>query len=220
MKVVLISDTHDRHRDLTIPQCDLLIHAGDIAHTGESAVIMDFLHWIREQKAKQTIFIAGNHDNALRYNQTVRGMVDICPWVTYLQDRSLKLNDLKFYGSPWQPEYNNMAFNLPRGSEELKNTWRRIPLDTDVLITHGPPKGILDRNEAERGGESCGCELLAQRLELVKPKLHVFGHIHEARGSYVSPYGTTHINASNFYKGELNPPIIIEIEDRNVRLIE
>ena len=117
--------------------------------------------------------------------------------IIYLQDQTFvdPKTQLKFYGmfvslneisklrvfcfSPWQPEFCAWAFNVKRDSEQIRSIWNQIPLDTDILITHGPPYGILDSTTRN---EHVGCKVLYERLQLVKPKLHVFGHIHEAYG--------------------------------------
>jgi len=117
----------------------------------------------------------------------------------YLQDEGYSIYDIdadssvKLYGSPWQPDFNMWAFNLPRNGEEMKSRWDAIPKDTDILITHGPPFGHLDIP----GGQSVrvGCEMLRHRVDEIKPKIHVFGHIHGSSGYYYN--GHTHfINAS------------------------
>ena len=99
-------------------------------------------------------------------------------WITnahYLCDESLTLDGVKFYGSPWQPRFFDWAFNKDRGAP-LKAIWDKIPLDTDVLITHGPPHGILDLTFDKI---KAGCEELLLAVQRIKPKVHVFGHIHE-----------------------------------------
>jgi hypothetical protein len=123
--------------------------------------------------------------------------------IEYLQDDELTLyfdghngdfpeDNIHIWGAPWQPEFCNWAFNLPRNGEEIKGKWNLIPQNTDILITHGPPFGKLDF--VNRGG-NVGCEELLSRVGDVKPKIHVFGHIHEGAG-YVFD-GTTHFfNAS------------------------
>eukprot|EP00026_Physarum_polycephalum_P017756 Phypoly_transcript_19088.p1 GENE.Phypoly_transcript_19088~~Phypoly_transcript_19088.p1 ORF type:complete len:151 (+),score=18.92 Phypoly_transcript_19088:146-598(+) len=109
----------------------------------------------------------------------------------YLRDKAINLEGINFYGAPWQPEFCKWAFNLPRG-QALKEKWDMIPSNTDILITHGPPKGILDRVE----GSNEGCADLLAAVQRIKPKYHIFGHIHEGYGEFSD--GTTHfINASN-----------------------
>jgi predicted phosphodiesterase len=95
---------------------------------------------------------------------------------------------VKVWGSPWQPEFYNWAFNLPRQGAELKEVWNMIPSDVDILITHGPPYGHLDYVAYSK--QNVGCELLRDRIDLIKPKIHVFGHIHSSYGYKFD--GTTH----------------------------
>lgn len=122
----------------------------------------------------------------------------------------MTLEGIKFYGSPWQPWFFDWAFNLQRGAE-IRAKWDLIPLDTDVLITHGPAFGILDKTTR---GARVGCEELLKVIEQVKPQLHVFGHIHEAYGIY-SNDNLSFVNASNcdVQFNLVNPPIV-QIFDR------
>ena len=117
--------------------------------------------------------------------------------ITYLQDNSIMVGEpdetIKIYGSPWQPEFHNWAFNLPRNGWELGQKWSDIPVDTDILITHGPAYGFVDKVIGR--SENLGCELLAERIKTIKPKIHVCGHIHSGRGIIFND-GTLYINAS------------------------
>ncbi len=124
---------------------------------------------------------------------------------------AVEIDGLKIYGSPWQPRFYDWAFNLNRGAE-LEEKWRLIPPDTDVLITHGPPHGILDEVERQYYIENTGCEELRKRVEMICPKLHVFGHIHCGYGQ-IEKFGTEFVNASNCDE-EYNPvnlPVIIDL---------
>jgi Icc-related predicted phosphoesterase len=149
------------------------------------------------------VFIAGNHDWPFyKHSRYVNH------WVkhgTYLQDRSVLINGLKFYGSPWQPDFCNWAFNLPRG-QRLAAVWRCIPEDTDVLITHTPPFGILD------SADRFGCQDLASRIRELPLKLHVFGHVHTGHG-VEKRGGTTFVNASicDMDYEPVQLPIIIDL---------
>jgi hypothetical protein len=100
--------------------------------------------------------------------------------LTYLQDNTTEIDGVKIYGSPWQPEFYDWAFNLPRMGWELEQKWADIPLDTDILITHGPAWGHLDTVKGT--SVPLGCELLTERIKVVKPKIHVCGHIHTGYG--------------------------------------
>jgi Icc-related predicted phosphoesterase len=120
----------------------------------------------------------------------------------------VEIEGLTVYGSPWQPEFGSWAFNLPRG-HQLRNKWRLIPPNTDILVTHGPPKGILDMTPR---GESVGCEDLRHRLGAIAPKLHVFGHVHRGYGE-TAQADTHFVNASicdESYK-PVNPPVVVEL---------
>jgi Icc-related predicted phosphoesterase len=137
--------------------------------------------------------------------------------IIYLQDRAIELNGVKFYGSPWQPEFCNWAFNLSRDTGELGDKWAMIPEDTDVLITHGPPMGILDKCDH---GKRVGCEELFNEVtHRVKPKIHVFGHIHEEYGTHKTD-DTLFVNASTctvMYE-PTNPPIVVDLIDGKVTI--
>ncbi len=113
--------------------------------------------------------------------------------INYLQDEGIEIDGVKFWGTPWQPEFCNWAFNLPRG-KQIREKWDLIPDDTDVLITHGPPYSILD--SINDGCPPLGCQdLLETVVERVNPRVHVFGHIHGGHGEE-DRQGTKYINAS------------------------
>lgn len=201
MKLVLISDTHTGHRNIqNMPEGDVLIHAGDICQSmGAGAKhnmpqIEAFNIWLGELPYKHKIVIAGNHDFPFQhFPEYARPMITNG---TYLQDEAVTIDGVKFYGSPWQPWFGGWAFNAERGAEIDKH-WQKIPDDTDVLITHGPPHGILDevRNQYGRA-QHTGCEMLLKRVnELQQLKLHVFGHIHVGRG-HVMKGETAFFNAA------------------------
>lgn len=208
MKIVTISDTHTMHDKLTIPDGDVLIHAGDITSNGKLSHLNDFCEWLDEQPHKHKIVIAGNHDWCFERSETKHFAVEMVNKVaTYLEDSSTIIDGVKFYGSPWQPEFCNWAFNLPRG-RALVEKWAMIPDDINVLITHSPPVNILDYCS----GGNVGCCDLASRLVALRDgelKHHVFGHIHEGYGE--KEVGGIHfVNASNC-TGDyvpINPPIV------------
>ena len=179
-RICCISDTHTKHDKIVVPDCDILIHAGDATFNGDGDEVMKFMTWLSWQPAKHKIFIAGNHDwNWVHANTAWRDCAKAMGLV-YLQDSSVTIDGLKFYGSPWQPEFCNWAFNLPRGPQ-LAEKWAQIPDDTDVLITHGPPYGINDTVPGR--SERLGCRDLRNRVsQLDKLKLHVYGHIHGSGG--------------------------------------
>jgi Icc-related predicted phosphoesterase len=195
-----VSDTHGRHKRIEeVPDGDVLISAGDFTTRGISrSEIKSFGAWMDKQPHKHKLVIAGNHDFMFeRDPRLARNQLKGYD-LTYLQDDAVELDGVKFYGSPWQPEFCNWAFNLPRG-EALLEKWKQIPDDTDVLITHGPPYGILDEAPDFHNRDAmvnCGCNELAKEIfHRVRPKVHIFGHIHEGYGEH-SAEGVRFINAS------------------------
>jgi Icc-related predicted phosphoesterase len=206
MRITVISDLHTKHGLIPLtdlPGGDLIICAGDIMNSGYNKNdILDFCTWFHSlEQYDKKIFIAGNHDRMFEnHPEGVEELLNIYLDIDYLQDEAYDLYDLdtdtstKIYGSPWQPEFYSWAFNLPKNGIELAGKWEAIPNNTDILITHGPAFGTLD-TVAGRPWDNLGCELLAQRIEVIKPKIHVCGHIHSGYG-YVFKDGTHFFNAA------------------------
>ena len=194
MKIVCISDTHGKHDLLNydLPEGDMIIHAGDVSNVGRIDEIHQFTEWFGNLPYKYKIFIAGNHDfgfEAIRKSNEVG--IAIPQGVIYLQDEMVEIEGVKIYGSPWQPRFHDWAFNVDRGAA-IAQKWDMIPDDVDVLITHGPPFGILDDTIQ---GQRVGCEDLYMKVTKLKPKYHIFGHIHYGYGMRIME-DTTYINAS------------------------
>lgn len=213
LKIIAISDTHGLHSQIEIPECDILIHAGDISPNGKLHHCVDFLEWFSVQPAQYKIFIAGNHD--FLFQQPVRRRdffqlhLNNKENVFYLEDQSVRIEGIKFYGSPWTPWFYDWAFNKIRGYE-TKEVADSIPHDTDVLITHGPPMGILDRTFKD---ENVGCsDLMHKVVQMKNLKYHIFGHIHESYG-FRKYRETTFINASilNLQYKVTNKPFLFEV---------
>jgi calcineurin-like phosphoesterase family protein len=204
-RITCISDTHGKHKQITshLPGGEILIHSGDISTMGYPREIKDFCKWFNGIEGyTNKIFIAGNHDwGFINHIDKVSDILEKYDGITYLQDDlylagqdETGYNDMiKIYGSPWQPEFHNWAFNLPRNGWELGQKWSDVPVDTDILITHGPAYGFVDKVIGR--SENLGCELLADRIKTIKPKIHVCGHIHSGRGIIFND-GTLYINAS------------------------
>jgi len=217
-KIVCISDTHSLHQKIKIPDGDILIHAGDFCNRGTPDEVKDFFDWFTLLPHRIKICIAGNHDWHFELeNSRAREKTIGC---IYLQDSELVTPEgLKIYGSPWQPEFCDWAFNLPRGNP-LKEKWDMIPADTDILVTHGPPYGIMDRIQPpfhpkfEREGEdpNVGCKELLNAATKIKLMLHVFGHIHSSAG-ICTINNTIFVNAAicDEQYNPINPPIVIEL---------
>lgn len=209
MKISCISDTHGVcHKQLKIKDVDLIIHAGDVSNRGLKTEVTEFLEWFSDQDGDK-IFIAGNHDFFFQYKkEEIDELISRYPSVTYLMDESTEFEGLKIYGSPWQPWFYDWAFNLRRGSE-IAEKWAKIPNELDILVTHGPAYGILD--ETVRG-EKVGCEELLKKINEVKPKYHISGHLHESYGQFKGE-NTIFLNASVLdekYRFK-NQPIFLEI---------
>jgi Icc-related predicted phosphoesterase/effector-binding domain-containing protein len=216
MKIVIVSDTHDFHHLYELfglPQGDVLIHGGDITRRGKIEEVERFNKWLGTLNYKHILVIAGNHDWCFqREAEKARAALTNG---TYLEDSGVTIDGVKFWGSPWQPEFHNWAFNLARGAA-LAEKWALIPGDTEILITHGPPHGFGDRVHS---GELVGCRELLKRVEELAPKAHIFGHIHEDYGVF-SNERTTFINAS-FLDGEFDPgnaPIVMTLESGELKV--
>ena len=211
-RIVAISDTHSRHNQISaLPAGDILIHAGDATNKGTLAEIVAFNQWLGTLPYQHKIFVAGNHDFLFEKSPEIART--LMTNAHYLLDEAVVIAGFKFYGSPWQPRFFDWAFNLNRG-EQLRHKWSQIPDDTDVLITHGPPHGILDG--APRGGsgifEAVGCEELLPAVLHRKPRAHIFGHIHAGYGQREQD-GIQFINAStcNEQYHPVNPPLVFDL---------
>ena len=226
MRITFISDTHNKHNQVThsLPGGDLLIHAGDLTGRGYQKEITDFLNWYNGlDNYTHKIFIAGNHDWGFQESPDMcRELLKLYPKVTYLQDNLEVIGEdyesaVKIYGSPWQPEFYDWAFNLRRGLP-LAEKWALIPEDTDVLITHGPPKYMCDYMPWDL--TNIGCQDLLDRIMVVKPKLNVFGHIHVGYG-YKDYEGVLFVNAStcNEEYQPVNNPIVVEYNEEKFDFI-
>ena len=218
MKILTISDTHTKHKKIPkewLLPADVIIHGGDVSSQGFIHEAESFLKWFDSLDYEHKIFIAGNHDFCFEKTNNnhdkIMSLLKTYPKITYLNDSGCEIEGVKFYGSPWQPEFYDWAFNLTRGPI-IQEKWDLIPLDTDVLITHGPPYGIGDL-VPYRGGEFVGCRDLLDTISTkLKIKLHVCGHIHYSYG-IVHKNGIDFINASTLNESYdvANKPILIEI---------
>lgn len=184
LDIVAVSDLHGTLPE--IPPCDLLLIAGDICPVANhdpdyQAVWLDneFRFWLGSQPARQSAFIAGNHDFVFqdKPHRVPRDLSGV-----YLQDTALAHRGLKIWGTPWQPWFHDWAFNLHE--PQLEEKWRLIPTDTDILMVHGPPHGFGDWVPDRRGARRTGSPSLLARIEEIEPRLVVFGHIHEGRGQW------------------------------------
>lgn len=188
VRIGLISDVHWKWDELgDIEPCDLLLCAGDISGQGRKKETLDFIEWYENQwQATHKIFIAGNHeltfDDEPKPDWLIERLANLKNDTYYLEDSGMEIWGIKIWGTPWQPEFHNWAFNLPRG-RELAEKYALIPPDTDILISHGPPYGIEDTIpwsyvKPHENDNHVGCRDLLSRIKELRLKLHVFGHIH------------------------------------------
>ncbi len=216
MRIVFISDTHTLHDAVEVPEGDVLVHAGDFSSRGLTHEVTAFAEWFRRHGHPHKIVVAGNHDFLCeREPEKAR---EILGDVTYLDTEGVVVEGLKVWGSPWQPWFHDWAFNLPRG-EELAEHWALAPSGVDMLVTHSPPMGCLDRTVR---GEHVGCADLEAALLRIQPRVHVFGHIHEAAGTVVRHDESLAINASNCdvrYR-PVNPAVCVDWDVDGPRLVE
>lgn len=197
MKIVALSDTHGKHREITpadVPEGDVLIHAGDFTKHGELHELEDFLDWFKDFSHEHKIFIAGNHDKCMQnhenedlpINTSMKERIDNLLnryWtehdIIYLHNSSKIIEGVRFYGSPYSNTLSGWAFNTSK--QKNKDVWDLIFEDTDVLITHGPPHGENDYLHKEYG--RIGCEKLKEKREEVNDlKYHIYGHNHGSHG--------------------------------------
>ncbi len=205
MRLVVISDTHGLHDRLEIPEGDVLIHAGDLTSHGDLHEVRAFDAFLARLDHRYKLVIAGNHDFCFeRRPAAARALLR---HAVYLEDEAALVEGVRFYGSPWQPWFYDWAFNLERGAE-IRAKWDLIPGDTEVLITHGPPLG---HGDVTARGDSAGCADLLERIRQVRPRFHLFGHIHEGYGTS-SDGTTTYVNAStcDLRYRPVNPPVVLD----------
>lgn len=219
----MISDTHNLLDRVKVPDGDVLIHAGDATNRGRVEELARFHEQFAAHPHKHKILIAGNHDWLYEKDPALARSL-VRAGVVYLQDSGAVLDPdgrmypwdpgkpmegLRFWGSPHQPEFCNWAFNLSRYEGGLAEKWAMIPEGVDVLVTHGPPAKILD---STWDGRHVGCSDLMDRVLKVRPKLHVFGHVHHSYGEATFD-GMHFVNAACCDEQYMpsNPPIVVDL---------
>ncbi|KAE9554358.1 hypothetical protein FO519_002417 [Halicephalobus sp. NKZ332] len=227
VRFVCISDTHEKLDEILhmIPDGDVLIHAGDFTNYGDVGEVIKFNQELGKLPHKYKIVVPGNHELGFEDGEemterqlaglSMLGISKAHEMLTnceYLVDRCIEVHGLKIFGSPWHP-MPGYSFYRSRG-QALLHKWNNIPPKIDVLVTHTPPLGHGDYNSWNKcDGVLAGCAELLNTVEYrVKPKYHVFGHIHDMHGSTTNGQ-TTFINASiTDHKLKINnPPIIFDI---------
>lgn len=209
MRIVCISDTHSQHSNITdpIPEGDVLVHAGDFTGIGLEHQIKSFDEWIGSLPHRHKIVIAGGHDLWSDVNLKERAS-EILASCTYLDDSEFVIQGLRFYGTSLEPPNYDWCFSV-ENDELIRSSVDKIPSRTDVVITHLPPLGIRDQII---DGTSVGSSYLRQRILLIEPKVHIFGHIHEGYGQEQRGK-TIFVNAATCDIGykPANGPIIIDL---------
>lgn len=209
MRLVCISDTHGDHRKVQVPEGDVLIHAGDVTGHGTESDFIDFLAWFDAHPHEYKLFIAGNHDLYLESNPIeAKRHVDNTGSV-WLNDSGIDIEGVQFWGSPITLRFHDWAFMRNPG-DDIEQHWTQIPQNTQVLITHGPPFGILDHVRRLDGSEEqTGCPQLFDTILNRSLKAHIFGHIHEEFGA-LSQHGVDFLNVSTMNQSYriANPPVI------------
>lgn len=245
IRIASVSDTHTYHKSITIPKCDILIHSGDATYHGRQEEVEEFGSWFRSLPVEHKIYVPGNHDKSfendpesaqewLGFNRDEKASVTKQKGVKrvsteskaqnivqvgkcyYLHQEAININGLKIYGDGSTPSFGyGWAFNVDRGAP-IAEVWQKIPDDTNVLITHGPPYGILDLT-GYRGGGHVGCEELYRKTRgLSSLIVHQFGHIHEGAG-YEKVGDTLFVNASSCtqHYNPTNKVIVVDVEQVN-----
>ena len=206
MKLIVLSDNHTNY-DFETPEGDVLIHCGDFTDTGKPSEIEKFRDYLKEQPHRHKLFIFGNHEKVDR---------EVKYWIDYLEDgtgatciheKLVCINGINFFGSSYTPKFMNWAFMQTDGTR--KRYWENMVEDMDVLVTHGPPRGIMDKIES---GIEIGCEYLRKFVDRVKPKYHFFGHNHAGAGIQTNS-DTLFINAALLteHYQKFRPPIVVNL---------
>ncbi|KAI8583592.1 hypothetical protein K450DRAFT_221865 [Umbelopsis ramanniana AG] len=216
LRIVCMSDTHGTTKfNFQVPDGDILVHAGDITRISNLQEFSNFINWMSSLPHSVKIVIAGNHDTVLdpdfRYLEERRKILDGFRQhdIIYLQNTGYRLPEslggYLIYGSPYAPFHIGGAF-MPY---DLSDVWKTVPFDTDILVTHTPPYGIQDTT---RRGQNVGCEHLLKKIKEIKPKVCIFGHIHEAYGVHKED-GTVYINActSNSRYKATQLPVVVDL---------
>lgn len=220
IKIVAISDTHNRYKDLIIPECDILISAGDYSSMGYEHEVRNFHQWLNKQKATHIISVQGNHEMGVEANFHLMKQIalEACPRGHFIDEGPLEIEGINFWCSAITPFFCDWAWNRHRG-EDIQGHWDKIDPKTNILVTHGPPHGILDQTSYADGTLKeghLGCYQLMQKVKEIKPDIHIFGHIHTQGGQEMHVDGTSFYNAAicdEFYL-PTNTITIIEYEKK------
>ena len=200
MRILAISDTHGFHDMFTnsdFDNIDMVIHAGDFSNSKipvlNSVEALNFLEWYNDLPVKYKILISGNHETSI-YKKLVDPRV--YKNIIYLEHESVCIEGINIFGSPYTPIFHDWAFNVRR--DKLHDYWTSIPENTDIVVTHGPPKGMLDLAYNGNILEYCGDVALLKAVVKVNPRFHIFGHIHQNENNYNAGRRTSSLARTEF----------------------
>jgi len=233
IRVWFLSDTHALHGYLAIPEnIDIVIHAGDASNFREPVPnyqeMLNFIEWYKNLKIEHKVYIPGNHDTSVEKRlitpADMKSMGIMC-----LETSSTSIKGLNIYGSPYTPTFGfGWAYNKNR--DKMHKQWQSIPENSDIVVTHGPPFGILDVSEDREGNlEHCGDRSLMKRLDTIKPIIYCSGHIHDSgenrnSGVYINK-NTLFINAScvidgKFAEGPSSNGTVVTINIKSKKVVD
>lgn len=205
MRILFLSDTHGLHRQLgELPEADVLVHAGDVTRQGTEVELDDFIDWLAALPYPCKFFLGGNHDDCL-YGRPSQG--ELPGGVHYLCNQRWQYGGRSFYFLPF--------FRPDEASGEYDRQIDAIPEETDILVSHQPPSGILDAGQVDGRAYSFGSERLRRRVDEVRPQIHLFGHNHNG-------YGQRRVGQTLFANAALvdhdyrlcRPPMLIEVQEK------
>lgn len=192
MKIIAFSDTHNDHFSLKLPPADLAIHAGDAGIKGSYTEIRDFLGWYVKQPFKYKIYVPGNHDKKMYTNPELQSLAREYG-IHVLLDDTILIEDLVIYGNATTFPSEDRIVEHSELWEKKENAWSNMPHNADIIVTHLPPKNILDHCAR---GANIGCSGLTDEIKLKYPKIHIFGHCHETRDHWLYNGVTKFINVA------------------------
>lgn len=221
MRLWHFSDTHGQHQRLQVPEgIDVVIFSGDCSNHRNPALnhneVIEFVDWFSSLKVPVKVMIAGNHDTSIEHGLYDRELFSD-KGIVYLENTQVSVGEVKIWGSPYTPSFDNWSFMKTR--HKIHKVWQTVPKDVNILVTHGPPRGILDMNHTF---SQCGCSSLFKRVEQIKPNLHLFGHIHDNRrlnnagtvklSSFPTVFSNGSVVVDGNYSGPLNSGNVINFE--------
>eukprot|EP00668_Euglena_longa_P015586 GGOE01019688.1.p1 GENE.GGOE01019688.1~~GGOE01019688.1.p1 ORF type:complete len:313 (+),score=44.04 GGOE01019688.1:43-939(+) len=230
LRWVLLSDTHNRHRELWVPQGDVLVHCGDFTNSGTHSELSDFAEWLGCLPHRHKVVCGGNHDLSLdppwyashwqdwhrEFQDPTVSLAILQQVCSFVEGRAIEVGTVRMFVSAQQPRQPKarppMAFGRPRG-QPLKEAWRPMPRPLHVLVTHTPPHGVLDTADYGTGTDQpLGDEELMKAVRTNRPLVHVFGHIHRGRGVECKGH-TLFINVACSPRGDgpLRGPIVLDL---------